>query len=137
MAQIQLLRFSDLKEAQVVTSWPQLKRLVTNHGFPAGFLLSPAVRVWDASEIKTWLESRRDASSGLEPDQSETEEDAELQAAIADHETQQKELRNALRPFAAVADAFSDNADSNWIVFGSVRVWHLLAARRALYGHDD
>lgn len=137
MAQIQLLRFADLKEAQVVTSWPQLKRLVTNHGFPAGFLLSPAVRVWDSADIKAWLESRRDASSGLEPDQSETEDDAELQAAIADHEAQQKELRTALRPFAAVSRAFGDGADPNWVVFGSVRVRDLIAARRAYYGDDD
>ena len=62
MPQIQLLRFADLKAAQVVTSWPQLKRLVENQGFPAGYLLSPAVRVWDAAEVEAWLETRREAS---------------------------------------------------------------------------
>lgn len=62
MPQIQLLRFADLKAAQVVTSWPQLKRLVDNQGFPSGYLLSPAVRVWDAAEVEAWLETRREAA---------------------------------------------------------------------------
>jgi predicted DNA-binding transcriptional regulator AlpA len=58
----QLLRFADLKARNVVTNWPQLKRLVDNHGFPAGYLLSPAVRVWDASDIEAWLNARRSAA---------------------------------------------------------------------------
>lgn len=57
-----LLRFADLKEANIVSSWPQLKRLVDGHGFPRGYLLSPAVRVWDASAIDDWLQARREAS---------------------------------------------------------------------------
>ncbi|MFC3078195.1 helix-turn-helix transcriptional regulator [Phenylobacterium terrae] len=61
--QIRLLRFADLKAAQVVTSWPQLKRLVEKHGFPAGYMLSPAVRVWDANAVEDWLESRRRAAA--------------------------------------------------------------------------
>jgi len=61
--QIKLLRFADLKQAQVVTSWPQLKRLVDNQGFPPGYLLSPAVRVWDAEQIESWLQARRNASA--------------------------------------------------------------------------
>jgi hypothetical protein len=63
VSQIKLLRFADLKAAQVVTSWPQLKRLVENQGFPPGYLLSPAVRVWDAEAVAAWLQSRRDASA--------------------------------------------------------------------------
>lgn len=59
---LKLLRFADLKAAQVVTSWPQLKRLVDNYAFPRGYLLSPAVRVWDASEVEDWLDRRRQAS---------------------------------------------------------------------------
>lgn len=60
---IKLLRFADLKAANVVTSWPQLKRLVDNHGFPSGYLLSPAVRVWDAESVEEWLHARREAST--------------------------------------------------------------------------
>lgn len=60
---IKLLRFADLKEAKVVTSWPQLRRLVDNHGFPPGYLLSPACRVWDADRVENWLQSRREASA--------------------------------------------------------------------------
>ena len=59
---INLLRFADLKEANVVTSWPQLKRLVEGQGFPPGYLLSPAVRVWDAEAVDAWLQERREAS---------------------------------------------------------------------------
>lgn len=57
--EIRLLRFADLRESQVCTSWPQLRRLVDNHGFPPGYLLSPAVRVWDAPDVKAWLDARR------------------------------------------------------------------------------
>lgn len=57
-----LLRFADLKGRGVVSSWPQLRRLVDNHGFPPGYLLSPAVRVWDAGVVEAWLDCRRAAS---------------------------------------------------------------------------
>ena len=59
---IQLLRFADLKEAQVVTNWPQVGRLIEKQGFPSGFLLSPGCRVWDASEVEALLRGRREAS---------------------------------------------------------------------------
>lgn len=62
-AAIKLLRFADLKEAQVVTNWPQLGRLIDKQGFPPGYLLSPGCRVWDAPEIEAWLQKRRDAST--------------------------------------------------------------------------
>ncbi len=71
MHTLQLLRFADLKKAKVVTSWPQLKRLVTNHGFPPGYMLSPAVRVWDASAIEDWLQRRRAASQLCQGNQGE------------------------------------------------------------------
>lgn len=57
-----LLRFADLKERGVVTSWPQLRRLVDNHNFPPGYLLSPGCRVWDPDVIEAWLDMRRQAS---------------------------------------------------------------------------
>lgn len=56
-----LLRFADLKTSKIVTNWPQLRRLVDGAGFPEGFLLSPAVRVWDAEEVEAWVDARRNA----------------------------------------------------------------------------
>jgi len=57
-----LLRFADLKARNIVTNWPQLKRLVEAHGFPPGYMLSPACRVWDASDVEAWLDARRSAA---------------------------------------------------------------------------
>ncbi|MEY4241641.1 MAG: hypothetical protein RJA14_1337 [Pseudomonadota bacterium] len=54
-----LLRFADLKAANIVTNWPQLRRLIDGAGFPAGFLLTPACRVWDQEEIEAWVDARR------------------------------------------------------------------------------
>lgn len=61
----QLLRFADLKARKIVTNWPQLKRLVDNYGFPPGYLLSPAVRVWDSEDVEAWLDTRRAAAERL------------------------------------------------------------------------
>jgi hypothetical protein len=59
---IRLLRFADLKAAKVVSSWPQLKRLIDNYGFPAGYHTSPSVRVWDVKAVEDWLQHRREAA---------------------------------------------------------------------------
>lgn len=56
-----LLRFADLRAANIVTNWPQLRRLQERAGFPKGFLLSPAVRVWDEGEVEVWVDGRRGA----------------------------------------------------------------------------
>lgn len=58
---IRLLRFADLKEAQIVTSWPQLRRQIDERNFPPGYLLSPGVRVWEKKDIEAWLAARREA----------------------------------------------------------------------------
>lgn len=63
-APVKLLRFADLRDAGIVTSWPQLRRLQEKHGFPAGFKISEHSRVWDLAEIEAFLESRREASAG-------------------------------------------------------------------------
>lgn len=63
MSAPQLLRFADLKAANICTSWPQLRRLVDNYGFPSGYLLSPGCRVFDADKVEAWLERRRQASA--------------------------------------------------------------------------
>ena len=63
---IRLMRFSDLRASQVVTSWSQLRRMVESAGFPQGFLLSPGRRVWDTRDVQTWVQSRREAGSPRE-----------------------------------------------------------------------
>jgi hypothetical protein len=54
----QWVRFKDLRTAGVVSSWPQLLRLVVTENFPAGRYLGPSTRVWAVDEIEDWLESR-------------------------------------------------------------------------------
>jgi predicted DNA-binding transcriptional regulator AlpA len=53
-----LLRFRDLQERGVVRSWPQLKHLQQNHGFPIGKMLSANSRVWDEGEVDEWVAAR-------------------------------------------------------------------------------
>jgi hypothetical protein len=59
---LKVLRFADLKAAGIVTNWPQLRRLVDNHGFPRGYLLTPGCRVWDVEAVEGWKQSRREAA---------------------------------------------------------------------------
>jgi predicted DNA-binding transcriptional regulator AlpA len=66
---IRLMRFSDLKAAQVVTSWPQLRRMVDGAGFPRGYLLSPGRRVWDAPDVEAWVRSRREAAGNSQAEE--------------------------------------------------------------------
>jgi hypothetical protein len=51
-------RFSDLREAKIVDSWPQLRRLQDEEGFPLGYLVSPNIRVWTVASVTAWLKSR-------------------------------------------------------------------------------
>jgi hypothetical protein len=53
-----ILRFRDLKERGIVNSWPQLKRLQTEQGFPLGRMLSPNIRAWSEDEIEAWFAER-------------------------------------------------------------------------------
>ena len=55
----QLLRYSDLCAAGIVNNRMQLSRLVAREEFPAGFKLSENTRVWDATEVATWVDQRR------------------------------------------------------------------------------
>lgn len=57
-----LLRFSDLVARGIVRNREQLRNLVSNQGFPAGWMLSPNARVWDLPEVEAWLQARREAS---------------------------------------------------------------------------
>jgi predicted DNA-binding transcriptional regulator AlpA len=51
-------RYCDLRDAGIVKSWQQLRRMIEQWGFPAGRLLSPNVRAWTPEEINTWHASR-------------------------------------------------------------------------------
>lgn len=57
-----LLRFRDLKERQIVQSWPQLRRMVQRYGFPPGLLLGPNTRAWREDEVEHWLVARPTAA---------------------------------------------------------------------------
>ena len=49
------LRYKDLKQRNIVTSWPQLRRMMDLYGFPPGRLLGANMRAWTVEEIKDWL----------------------------------------------------------------------------------
>jgi predicted DNA-binding transcriptional regulator AlpA len=52
------IRFRDLKERQIVNSWPQLGRMIRDEAFPRGKMLGPNTRAWSEQEIADWLASR-------------------------------------------------------------------------------
>ena len=51
-------RFDDLKRARICSSWVQLRRMVTDQGFPVGVMLSPNVRAFPLHEVLDWLRTR-------------------------------------------------------------------------------
>jgi predicted DNA-binding transcriptional regulator AlpA len=53
-----LLRFTDLVEKGIATSWMQVNRLIDQQGFPTGTLLSANTRAWPAAEVEAWLATR-------------------------------------------------------------------------------
>ena len=55
---IRLLRFSDLQERRIVASWPQLRNLQRNQGFPPGRMIGVNTRAGTEAEVDDWLESR-------------------------------------------------------------------------------
>ena len=55
------VRYRDLVEANIVTNWPQLLRLIEIEGFPRGICLSPNARAWEIGEVRDWLASRPQA----------------------------------------------------------------------------
>jgi hypothetical protein len=58
------LRMKQLKDRQIVKSWPQLRGLQEREGFPLGRLIG-SVRSWTEDEIAAWLESRPVAPAPL------------------------------------------------------------------------
>jgi predicted DNA-binding transcriptional regulator AlpA len=53
-----LLRYPDLVKRGIVLSRMTLWRLINDHGFPPGQLVSPNARAWDEALVNAWLETR-------------------------------------------------------------------------------
>jgi len=53
-----LVRFEDLRQRGIVTTWAGLRHLQLHAGFPLGRLLGPSSRVWSTKEVADWLASR-------------------------------------------------------------------------------
>jgi hypothetical protein len=53
-----LVRFEDLRQRGIVTTWQGLRHLQAHAGFPLGRLLGPASRAWTTDEVNAWLASR-------------------------------------------------------------------------------
>jgi hypothetical protein len=54
----QFVRFRDLRSSGIVDNWQQLFRLIEDHNFPAGRLISPNARAWTVDEVTSWIASR-------------------------------------------------------------------------------
>lgn len=68
------VRFRDLRISGIADNWPQLLRLIEQHGFPSGRLLSPNVRAWTIDEVEAWVATRPIARKAVQPrKQRETE----------------------------------------------------------------
>jgi predicted DNA-binding transcriptional regulator AlpA len=52
------VRFADLQEAGVATSWQQLLRMIDGEDFPAGVRLSANTRAWRLDDVENWLKTR-------------------------------------------------------------------------------
>jgi predicted DNA-binding transcriptional regulator AlpA len=52
------VRARELIDAGIVGSYTALDRLIRNHGFPSGILLSPNVRAWPVDAVQHWLTTR-------------------------------------------------------------------------------
>jgi len=70
----QWVRFRDLKAANVVDNWTQLRRLIETEGFPSGRYAGRNTRIWTVAEIEAWLDDR--------PPAAERERDAERAATV-------------------------------------------------------
>jgi predicted DNA-binding transcriptional regulator AlpA len=58
---MKFIRYPDLKQKGVVNSRMTLKRLIDDHGFPPGVLITPNARAWDEAEVDGWLAARPSA----------------------------------------------------------------------------
>ena len=58
---MKLLRYNDLVERGIVASRMTLWRLIREHDFPAGKLITPNARAWEEEEVSGWIASRPSA----------------------------------------------------------------------------
>ncbi len=56
------VRFEDLKRANIVRSWPALKKLTLTRGFPAGQMIGAHTRAWRLDEVMRWLDAQATAN---------------------------------------------------------------------------
>ena len=54
----QFVKFADLREAGICATYPALRLLVEQHGFPVGRWFGANTRVWTVDEVMTWLAAR-------------------------------------------------------------------------------
>jgi len=52
------LRFPDLVGRGIINSRMTLHRLIRDHEFPPGVLITPNARAWDEAEVDEWIASR-------------------------------------------------------------------------------
>ena len=69
---MKFLRFSDLRAAGIVNSWPMLRRRIERDGFPPGRMLGPNTRVWSEEEVEAWIASRPTTKKPAPPRRSKT-----------------------------------------------------------------
>jgi len=50
------IRFHDLKQAGIATSWQRVRDLIEHHDFPPGFKPTPQTRLWWEDEVLAWVE---------------------------------------------------------------------------------
>jgi hypothetical protein len=52
-----ILRYRDLEEAGLISSWAGLGHAIRDLGFPRGRHFGPRTRIWFADEILAWLDA--------------------------------------------------------------------------------
>jgi predicted DNA-binding transcriptional regulator AlpA len=55
---MKLIDYNALVEKGVVNSRMTLKRLIDDHGFPPGILVTPNARRWDEDLVDAWVANR-------------------------------------------------------------------------------
>ncbi len=55
---MRLIDYNALKAKGVVNSRMTLKRLIDDHGFPCGQLITPNARRWNEDEVDAWVAAR-------------------------------------------------------------------------------
>ena len=59
------IRYNDLEAGGIVNSRMTLSRMIRDHGFPPGRLVTPNCRTWTEEEVEEWLANRPEARKPL------------------------------------------------------------------------